>query len=127
MVKEVGLEDSLAQDIAALLESFSEKDTIGQQSLSQLLVSDPRAFGCSATKVLAKSEPSPGIRYLVHLLMKGKMLPATLLDLRIADQKEALAALQAVAASGTNLQPMLNWRSTEPCRINPTLKPATEF
>jgi HEAT repeats len=107
MVKEVGLDESFTQDIGALLESFSEKDTVGKQSLSQLLASDPRVFGSSATKVLAKSQPSPGVRYLVHLLMKGKMLPATLLDARIGELKEALAALQVVAASGTNLQPML--------------------
>jgi HEAT repeat protein len=107
MVKEVALDDSFTQDITALLESFSEKDTVGKQSLSQLLVSDPRTFGVSATRVLATSQPSPGVRYLVHLLMKGKMLPATLLDLKTADLKEALGALQAVAASGTNLLPML--------------------
>jgi len=107
MVKEVGLDESFTQDIGALLESFSEKDTVGKQSLSQLLASDPRTFGSSATKVLAKSQPSPGVRYLVHLLMKGKMLPASLLDPRVVDLKEALAALQVVAASGTNLQPML--------------------
>jgi len=107
MVKEVGLDDSFTQDIAALLASFSERDTAGKQSLSQLLVSDPRAFGASAIAVLAKSQPSPGVRFLVHLLMKGKLLPAGLLDVRMADTRQALAALQAVAANGTNLQPML--------------------
>jgi len=44
MDKEVGLEESYAQDINQLLETFSEKDTIGKQSLSQLFVSAPRAF-----------------------------------------------------------------------------------
>src|SRR5580693_1119988 len=107
MVKEVGPSESFAQDIAALLESFSEKDTAGKQSLSQLFVSDPRTFAASATAVLAKSQPSPGCRYLVHLLMKGKMLPASLLDLRATDARVALGALQAVTANGTNLQPML--------------------
>ena len=107
MGKEVGLDDSFTQDIAALLESFSEKDTAGKQSLSQLLVSDPRVFGASAVAVLAKSQPSAGARYLVQLLMKGKLLPATLLDPRIAEPREARTALQAVAANGTNLQPML--------------------
>jgi hypothetical protein len=107
MGKEVGLDDSFTQDIAALLESFSERDTAGKQSLSQLLISDPRAFGASAVAVLAKSQPSAGLRYLVHLLMKGKLLPASLLDPRIAEPREALTALQAVAANGTNLQPML--------------------
>ncbi|HEV8042488.1 MAG TPA: HEAT repeat domain-containing protein [Bryobacteraceae bacterium] len=107
MLKEVGLDDSFTQDIVALLASFSERDTVGKQSLSQLLVSDPRAFGASAIVVLAKSQPSPGVRFLVHLLMKGKLLPAGLLDLRMTDTRQALAALQAVAANGTNLQPML--------------------
>ena len=107
MGKEVGLDDTFTQDIAALLESFSEKDTAGKQSLSQLLISDPRAFGVSAVAVLAKSQPSAGARYLVHLLMKGKLLPASLLDARIAEVRVARAALQAVSANGTNLQPML--------------------
>jgi HEAT repeat protein len=107
MVKEIGLNESFAHDITALLESFSEKDTAGKQSLSQLFVSDPRTFAASATAVLAKSQPSPGCRYLVHLLMKGKMLPASLLDLRATDARVALGALQAVTANGTNLQPML--------------------
>jgi hypothetical protein len=106
MVKEIGLNESFAQDIAALLQSFTEKDTAGKQSLSQLFVSDPRAFAAAATVVLAKSQPSPGSRYLVHLLMKGKMLPASLLDPR-TDTRAALAALQAVTSNGTNLQPML--------------------
>jgi len=107
MVKEVGLGDSFTQDITVLLASFSERDTAGKQSLSQLLVSDPRAFGASAIAVLAKSQPSPGVRYLVHLLMKGKLLPSSLLDLRVADTRQALGALHAVTANGTNLQPML--------------------
>jgi HEAT repeat protein len=107
MGKEVGLDDSFTEDIATLLESFSEKDTVGKQSLSQLLISDPRTFGASAIAVLAKSQPSAGARYLVHLLMKGKLLPSSLLDARIAEVREARAALQAVAANGTNLQPML--------------------
>ena len=38
MVKEVGLDDSFTQDIAALVASFSERDTAGKQSLSQLLM-----------------------------------------------------------------------------------------
>jgi len=107
MVKEVGLDDSFTQDIAALVASFSERDTAGKQSLSQLLISNPRGFGASAIAVLAKSQSSPGVRFLVHLLMKGKLLPANLLDVRMADTRQALAALQAVTANGTNLQPML--------------------
>ena len=107
MVKEVGPSESFAQDIAALLESFSEQDTAGKQSLSQLFVSDPRAFAASAIAVLASSQPSPGVRYLVQLLMKGKMLPASLLHPRGTDARVALAALQAITANGTNLQPML--------------------
>src|SRR5580704_15907727 len=107
MVKEVGPSESFAQDIAALLESFSEQDTAGKQSLSQSFVSDPRAFAASAIAVLASSQPSPGVRYLVQLLMKGKMLPASLLHPRGTDARVALAALQAITANGTNLQPML--------------------
>jgi hypothetical protein len=107
MAKELGLAESFTQDIAALVESFSEKDTVGKQSLSQLFVSDPRTFGASAVSVLAKSTPSAGTRYLVFLLMKGKMLPASLLDPRVADVEEAVAALQAVVETGTKLQPLL--------------------
>jgi hypothetical protein len=107
MAKEAALEDSFTQEIAKLLETYSEKDTVGKQSLSQLLVSDPKAFGTSAIEVLSKSQVSPGSRYLVHLLMKGKMLPAILLDPRTVGLREALAALLSVNAIGTNLQPML--------------------
>jgi hypothetical protein len=107
MAKEPSLEDSFAQEIAKLLESFSEKDTVGKQSLSQLLVSDPKAFGTSAIEVLAKCPVSPGSRYVVHLLMKAKMLPAILLDPRTVGLREAMAAIQAVNTTGTNLQPML--------------------
>lgn len=107
MGKEAALEDSFTQEIAKLLESFSEKDTVGKQSLSQLLISDPRAFGTSAIEVLANSQVSAGSRYLVHLLMKGKMLPAILLDHRSVGLQKALGALNAVNGTGTNLQPML--------------------
>jgi hypothetical protein len=107
MANEAALEDSFTQEIAKLLESFSEKDTVGKQSLSQLLVSDPKAFGASAIEVLAKCQVSPGSRYLVHLLMKGKMLPAILLDPRTVGLRQSMAAIQAVNTTGTNLQPML--------------------
>ncbi len=107
MGKEAALEDSFTQEMATLLESFSEKDTVGKQSLSQLLISDPKAFGTSAIEVLAKCQVSSGSRYLVHLLMKAKMLPAILLDPRTAGLREAMAAIQTVNTTGTNLQPML--------------------
>src|SRR5579859_1179330 len=100
MGKEAELEDSFKKEISTLLDRFSEKDTVGKQSLSHLLISDPKAFGSAAVTVLAKGEVSPGSRYLVHLLMKGKMLPAILLDARTVELPEALAALKAVNASG---------------------------
>src|SRR5579871_320058 len=107
MGKEEPLEDSFTQEIAKHLESFSEKDTVGKQSLSQLLISDPKTFGTSAIEVLAKCKVSAGSRYLVHLLMRGKMLPAILLDPRAVGLQKSLAAIQAVNDTGTNLQPML--------------------
>lgn len=107
MPKESRLEESFTHDIAVLLESYSEKDTVGKQSLSQLLLSDPRAFGASAVTVLAKSQPSPGARFLVHLLMKGKLLPACLLDPHIASVPDAVMALTRATENGAKLQPML--------------------
>jgi HEAT repeat protein len=107
MTKSLGINESLTKDIAAVLESFSEKDQSGKQSLSQLLASNPRNFTAAAISVLAKCQASPGSRYLVHLLTKEKMLPAGLLDVRSTDLQGAVAAVRAVAEAGTNLQPML--------------------
>ncbi len=72
MPKELILEETYAEDIAKLIASFSEKDTVGKQSLTQLQTADPRAFAFAAVRVLGQTERSPGSRCVVHLLEQGK-------------------------------------------------------
>ncbi len=107
MATDLGLSETLVHDISTLVDSFSEKDPAGKQSLSQLLALDPRGFGTAALRVLTQCRPSPGYRYMVHLLTKEKLLPGCLLDLKSLGMGEAVETLRAIAASGTNLQPLL--------------------
>jgi HEAT repeat protein len=107
MTKEAGLGDTLTQGISTLLESFSGDVASARQGLSQMLATDPRGFGSAALQALAIAEPSAGTRYLVQLLAKEKLLPAGLLDSNALTLEEAVAILQAVTSSGTNLQPLL--------------------
>lgn len=98
--------ESLAERLAALVESFSERDPGGKQLMAQLLASDPKSFGTAASGLLPKCVQSPGSRYLVHLLIKEKLVPSVLMDTAI-ETEDATAALRAVAEHGTNLQPVL--------------------
>lgn len=107
MTKVAESKGSIAQDLSALLESFSEKDPGGKQAMKQLLASDARNFGTAGIRLLPKCIPSPGSRYLVHLLIKEKLLPSGLLDPRSITLEEASATLRSVTEHGTSLQPML--------------------
>jgi hypothetical protein len=98
--------ETFARDLTRLLDSFSETDPAAKQALTQLQMRDPRAFAVAAVRILGQTKTSPGSRYLVHLLVKEKMLPSSLLDERIAEPL-ALASLRTVTECGTNLQPML--------------------
>jgi len=107
--KALELNDCFARDILALLESFSEKDAAGKQSLRQLLISDPHAFRAAGIRVLARVGASAGARYLVHLLTKEKMLLAGLLDQRACRLKDAVAAARSIVEKGTPLQQPLEF------------------
>jgi hypothetical protein len=107
ITKDLGSNETLTQDISTVLESFTETDPSGKQAFLQLLAADPKSFGAAAIRVLSKYQPSPGLRYLVHLLTKEKLLLAGLLDAKAAGTDEAVTILRAVAANGTNLQPVL--------------------
>ena len=55
---EADLTACFAQDIAALLDSFSEKHTSSKQSFQQMLAADPVAFGRASLQVLAQATGS---------------------------------------------------------------------
>jgi HEAT repeat protein len=104
---EPGLLESYAKNIAALVESFTEKDTVGKRSLVQLLTSDAPAFCAAGIRVLANAKVSEGARFLMFLLSKGKLLTAGLLDEGTCSLKDALAAAKAIDEMGSRLQPAL--------------------
>ncbi len=105
MPGEPGLLGSFTQDITVLVESFSEKDPAGKQSLVQLLNSDASAFCAAAIRVLSNGKVSSGSRFLVYLLTKEKLLTTALLDPNLSSLKEAVAAAKTIEELGTHLQP----------------------
>jgi hypothetical protein len=107
-----GLLESYEKDICALVASFSEKDTVGKQSLMQLLTSDARAFAMAGIRVLANAKPSPGARFLMYLLIKEKLLTPGLLDPGTSSLKDAIAAVTSIDQMGSNLQPALEMALT---------------
>jgi len=107
MTNDLGLCESVTQDVSDFLESFSETDPAGKQAMAQLLAANPGKFVAAVLRLLPTREPTPGSRYLAQMLAKEKLLPAALLDTKAFDLDEAIAGLRAVVASGTNLQPAL--------------------
>ena len=63
-----------SHDISAILESASEKDNASNQSLLQMLRSDPAAFCRASVGLLAGAPDSDGSRYLVNFLRKYNQL-----------------------------------------------------
>src|ERR1700693_1752459 len=104
---EPGLLESYAKDISALVESFSEKDTVGKQSLVQLLASDAHVFSAASIRVLANAEASAGARFLTYLLTKEKLLTAGLRDPDTCSLKDAVAAVRAIGDMGPRFQAAL--------------------
>jgi len=104
---EPGLLESYAKDISALVESFSEKDTVGKQSLVQLLASDAHVFSAASIRVLANAEASAGARFLTYLLTKEKLLTAGLRDPDTCSLKDAVAAVRAIGDIGPRFQAAL--------------------
>ena len=102
-----GILESYLKDISALVESFSEKDTAGKQSLVQLLTSDAQAFCSAAIRVLATTKPSAGARFLTYLLTKEKLLTTGLLDEGACSLKDAVAAAKTIDEMGSRLLPAL--------------------
>lgn len=97
---EADLTACFVQDIAALLDSFSEKDTSGKQSLQQMLSSDPAAFSRASIRVLAGATGSAGSRYVLHLLRKHNLLMEALADPRGSKREEAIAAARMIPQIG---------------------------
>lgn len=104
---EPDLLESYTKDISGLVESFSDKDTIGKQSLVQLLTSDAAAFCAAGIRVLANAKGSAGARFLMFLLTKEKLLTAGLLDNGTCSLKDAIAAAKAIDEMGSRIQPAL--------------------
>jgi hypothetical protein len=100
---EIEIAACFVQDIAALLESFSEKDTTGKQSMQQMLSSDRAAFSRAAVQVLAQAADSAGVRFMVHLLRKHSLLTETLIDPRGLKQETAVVAARTISRIGTPL------------------------
>jgi HEAT repeat protein len=90
------------QDMAALLDTFSEKDTAGKQSFQQMLSSDREAFSRASIQVLAKATVAAGARYVVHLLRKQNLLLEALADPR-GSMEDAVAAARVIPQIGTPL------------------------
>src|SRR5579864_2326653 len=121
---EPSLLESYAKDISSLVESFSEKDPAGKQSLVQLLTSDARAFCAAGIHVLANAKASPGARFLMYLLTKEKLLTAGLLDEGTCSLKDAVAAAKTVDEMGSRLQPALELSLSRVLQIRSTQESA---
>src|SRR5437016_1295704 len=104
---EPALLESYAKDICSLVESFSEKDPAGKQSLVQLLTSDAPAFCAAGIRVLASAKESPGTRFLIYLMTKEKLLTAGLLDPGTSTIKDATSAARVIDEMGSRIQPAL--------------------
>jgi len=100
---EADLTTCFQQDIAALLDSFSEKDTSSKQSLQQMLGSDQAAFSRASIRVLATATGSAGARYVLHLLRKHNLLMEALADPRGSRREDAVAAARMIPQIGAPL------------------------
>ena len=99
--------ETFEKDIGSLVESMSEKDAAGKQSLVQLLTGDAASFCAASIRVLGRAGASPGARFVTYLLTKEKLLIPALLDARMCSLEEALAAARAINAMGAPLEASL--------------------
>jgi len=90
-----------AQDISALVQSFSEDGTASKQSLDQMVSSDPEAFSRASIRVLARATGSAGSRYVLHLLRKGNLLLPALADPIGSRSEDAIAAARVISQIGS--------------------------
>jgi hypothetical protein len=97
---EADLAACFQQDIAGLLDSFSQKDTSSKQSLQQMLSSDQAAFSRASIRVLAAATGSAGARYVLHLLRKHNLLMEALADPRGSRRDDAVAAARVISQIG---------------------------
>ena len=91
-------------DIAALVDSFSEKDAAGKLALQQLLSSDPGTFRAAAMLCLRNASATAGYRYFAHLLMKERLLAPVIVDPALCSSEDAIAAAVAVRKLGVPLE-----------------------
>ena len=124
---EPGLLDKYTKDIAALVESFSEKDTVGKKSLLQLLASDAHLFSAASIRALADAEASAGARFLMYLLTKEKLLTAGLRDPDTCNLKDAVASVRAIGDMGPHFQAALEMDLSTALRSRATPESATQM
>lgn len=95
---------NFAAEIRQAVDSFSRPDSKAKQVFNQLASTDPAVFFAAAIRVVAASNPSEGLRYLIVTLAKDKRLSIGLLDSKVCSLEEALAAAGAIAEAGVQLQ-----------------------
>jgi HEAT repeats len=101
---EAELTACFAQDIAGLVESFSEDATASKRSLDQMLSSDEGAFSRASIRVLARGIGSAGSRYVAHLLRKSNLLLPALEDPFASRSEEAGAAARVISQLGAPIE-----------------------
>jgi len=94
---------ALAEEIAALIDSFPSQPRENQTALSELLASNPEAFSAAAIRALKNRDGQPGVRYLTNLLAKEDLLLTGLLD-SSANPREAVALARSMSQQGISLQ-----------------------
>jgi HEAT repeat protein len=121
---EADLTTCFQQDISALLDSFSEKDTSSKQSLQQMLSSDQAAFSRASIRVLATATGSTGARYVLHLLRKHNLLMEALADPRGSRREDAVAAARVIPQIGAPLDADLERVLTAALALPPSIASA---
>ena len=104
--------EACVQEISRLMETFSGQEQANKQSLQQL-AGNAGIFCAAGIRVLAAGPVSNGLRYLVQLLTKNRVLTAGLLDPKTCTAAEAVAACRAAVESGTQLTSALEIALTQ--------------
>ncbi len=105
--------EACVQEISRLVETFSGQEQANKQSLQQLAAGNTGTFCAAGIRVLGAGPVSSGLRYLVQLLTKNRVLTAGLLDPKTCTAAEAVAACRVAVESGTQLTSALEIALTQ--------------
>jgi len=94
----------VAEDIAAILATFSETDMTAKQGLQEMFNSDPASFTRASVSVLATLTSEAAARYLVQLLSKQRLLLEELVNPERLKTEAAAAAAQALTRLGSPIE-----------------------